>query len=115
MIISRTPFRISFFGGGTDYPAWYMNEGGSVLSTTIDKYCFISCRKLPPFFPTKYRIVWTHVENVSDINEILHPAVREGIKLMSMDNGTGLEIHHQGDLPARAGIFFGHALPNTTQ
>ena len=104
MIISRTPYRISFFGGGTDYPAWYLKEGGAVLSTTIDKYCYISARKLPPFFGEKHRIVWSHIETVSSINEILHPAVREGLRFLGFDNVEGLEIHHQGDLPARSGI-----------
>ena len=100
MIISKTPYRISFFGGGTDYPAWYLKEGGIVLSTTIDKYCYISCRILPPFFENKHRIVWSHIENVSSISEILHPAVREGLRYLGFDDNIGLEIHHQGDLPA---------------
>jgi D-glycero-alpha-D-manno-heptose-7-phosphate kinase len=105
MIISRTPFRISFFGGGTDYPSWYQNEGGAVLSTTIDKYCYLSCRVLPPFFETKYRVIWSHIENVCSISEILHPAVREGLKFLNINgNVGGLEIHHQGDLPARSGM-----------
>ena len=104
MIISRTPFRISFFGGGTDYPQWYEKEGGAVLSTTIDKYCFISCRYLPPFFDVKHRIVWSHIETVSTISEILHPAIREGLRFLDFDDSLGLEIHHQGDLPARSGI-----------
>ena len=104
MIISRTPFRISFFGGGTDYPAWYLQEGGAVLSTTIDKYCYISVRKLPPFFVERHRIVWSHIETVSSFNEILHPAVRAGLNFLNFDNSEGLEIHHQGDLPARSGI-----------
>ncbi len=105
MIISKTPYRISFFGGGTDYPQWYLKEGGAVLSTTIDKYCYITCRVLPPFYETKYRVIWSHIENVSTISEILHPAVREGLKHLNV-NGEygGLEIHHQGDLPARAGM-----------
>lgn len=105
MIISKTPYRISFFGGGTDYPQWYLKEGGAVLSTTIDKYCYITCRLLPPFYETKYRVIWSHIENVSTISEILHPAVREGLKYLNI-NGEygGLEIHHQGDLPARAGM-----------
>ena len=62
MIITRTPFRISFFGGGTDFPEWFIKNNGSVLTTTIDKYCYISCRKLPPFFDYKYRIVWSQIE-----------------------------------------------------
>jgi D-glycero-alpha-D-manno-heptose-7-phosphate kinase len=104
MIISKTPYRISFFGGGTDYPDWYLKEGGAVLSTTIDKYCYISCRVLPPFFAIKHRIVWSHIEVVSSISEILHPAVREGLSFLGFDDSIGLEIHHQGDLPARAGM-----------
>lgn len=104
MIVSRTPFRISFFGGGTDYPAWYLKEGGSVLSTTIDKYCYISCRYLPPFFGIKHRIVWRHIENVAAIADVLHPAVCKGLPFLGFDDSTGLEIHYQGDLPARAGM-----------
>ena len=104
MIISRTPFRVSFFGGGTDYPNWYLKEGGAVLSTTIDKYCYITCRLLPPFFNVKHRIVWSHIENVSTISDILHPAIREGLQFLGVDDSVGLEIHHQGDLPARSGI-----------
>ena len=104
MIISRTPYRISFFGGGTDYPAWYLKEGGAVLSTTIDKYCYISARALPPFFSERHRIVWSHIETVNSLSEILHPAVREGLKFLGFTNATGVEIHHQGDLPARSGI-----------
>ena len=104
MIISRTPFRLSFFGGGTDYPAWYRREGGAVLSTTIDKYCYISVRWLPPFFSNKHRVVWSYVETIGTISEILHPAVREGMRMLGFDDSLGLEIHHQGDLPARAGM-----------
>lgn len=102
MIISRTPFRISFFGGGSDYPAWYLKHGGQVLSTTIDKYCFITCRHLPPFFDYKHRIVYSKQENVNMIEDIQHPAVR-GV-LQWFDYNRGLEIHHDGDLPARSGL-----------
>jgi D-glycero-alpha-D-manno-heptose-7-phosphate kinase len=104
MIITRTPYRISFFGGGTDYPAWYRKEGGAVLSTTIDKYCYITCRVLPPFFTIRHRVVWSHIETVSSISEILHPAVRAGLRYLGFDDSTGIELHHQGDLPARSGI-----------
>lgn len=104
MIISRTPYRISFFGGGTDYPSWFSNEEGAVFSTTIDKYCYVSCRVLPPFFNIKHRIIWSHIETVSSISEILHPAVREGLRFLGFDDTVGLEIQHQGDLPARAGM-----------
>lgn len=102
MIITRTPFRISFFGGGTDYPDWYRENGGAVLATTIDKYCYISCRSLPPFFEHKHRIVYSHIENVQDIEEIKHPAVRNIFSWAKVTNG--LEIHHDGDLPARSGL-----------
>ncbi len=104
MIISRTPYRISFFGGGTDFPQWYLKESGAVLSVTIDKYCYLSCRYLPPFFDIKHRIVWSHIETVSSIAEILHPAVREGLRFLGFDDSQGVEIQHQGDLPARSGI-----------
>ena len=104
MIISRTPYRLSFFGGGTDYPAWYLKEGGAVVSTTIDKYCYLSVRWLPPFFELKHRVVWSHIESVWSIAEILHPAVRECLRAMGFDDSVGVEIHHQGDLPARAGM-----------
>ena len=67
MIIARTPYRISFFGGGSDYPSWYIQNGGSVISATIDKYIYISGRYLPPFFDHKYRIVWSHIETVKKI------------------------------------------------
>ena len=75
MIITKTPYRISFFGGGSDYPIWYKKFGGSVLSTTIDKYVYISCRELPPFFDHKYRIVWSKIENVKKIDEIIDKPV----------------------------------------
>ena len=105
MVISKTPYRISFFGGGTDYPTWYLKKDGAVLSTTIDKYCYITCRTLPPFFSHKYRIVWSHIEHISNVSEILHPAVRECLRFVEMDNDDiGLEITHQGDLPARSGM-----------
>jgi D-glycero-alpha-D-manno-heptose-7-phosphate kinase len=104
MIISRTPFRVSLFGGGTDYPRWYRREGGAVLSATIDKYCYLSCRLLPRFFEARHRIVWSHIEVVSTIAEILHPCVREGLRYLCWDTANGVEIHHQGDLPARAGM-----------
>ncbi len=102
MIISRTPFRISFFGGGTDYPVWYRENGGVVLNTTIDKYCYISCRFLPPFFGYKYRIRYSLREEKCDITEIEHPAVRECLRFMRIEQG--IEMVHTSDLPARSGI-----------
>jgi D-glycero-alpha-D-manno-heptose-7-phosphate kinase len=102
VIVTRTPFRISFFGGGTDYPAWYLDHGGAVLATTIDKYCYISCRFLPPFFEHKHRVVYSRIENVQNVSEIEHPAVRAVLTWANSDRG--LEIHHDGDLPARSGL-----------
>jgi len=102
MIISRTPFRVSFFGGGTDYAGWFREHGGAVLATTIDKYCYISVRELPPFFEHKFRVVYSIVENVQNVSEIGHPAVRAILESLGVT--TGLEIHHDGDLPARSGL-----------
>ncbi len=103
MLISRTPFRISFFGGGSDYPAWIDVHGsGAVLSTAIDKYAYLTVRYLPPFFDHRSRIVWSEIELVKDIPEIHHPAVRECLKFLSITDGV--EIHHDGDLPARSGL-----------
>lgn len=102
MIISRTPFRISFFGGGTDYPAWYLDHGGMVLGVTIDKYCYLTCRYLPPFFRHRIRLVYSQIENCQTVDEISHPAVREVMRYLRMDRGV--EIHHDGDLPARSGM-----------
>ena len=102
MIISRTPFRISFFGGGTDYPIWYKENSGAVLATTINKYCYVTCRYLPPFFEHKSRIIWSKMEYIKDISEIQHPSVRACLQFVNIDKGV--EIHHDGDLPARAGM-----------
>lgn len=102
MIITRTPFRMSFFGGGTDYPPWYAEHGGAVLATSINKYCYITCRYLPPFFEHKHRIVHSLIENVQSVEEIKHPAVRGILGWAGCERG--LEIHHDGDLPARSGL-----------
>lgn len=102
MIISRTPFRISFFGGGTDYTEWYKNNGGSVLSTTINKYCYITARKLPPFFKYKHRIRYYEREEVNTVEEIKHSSVRECMKYLKIKDG--LEIVHHADLPAQSGL-----------
>ncbi|HQP10204.1 MAG TPA: kinase [Candidatus Omnitrophota bacterium] len=102
MIISRTPFRVSFFGGGTDYPEWFKNNQGAVLATTIDKYCYITCRYLPPFFEHKSRIIYSQMEQVQSVDEIDHPAVREVLRFLKITQGV--EIHHDGDLPARTGL-----------
>ena len=102
MIITKTPYRISFFGGGSDYPSWYLKNGGSVLSTTIDKHIYITCRYLPDFFKHKYRIVWSKIEMVKNVNQIQHPAVKKMLKYLKINKG--LEIHYDGDLPARSGM-----------
>lgn len=102
MIITRTPFRVSFFGGGTDYPGWFRDHGGAVLATSIDKYCYLTVRHLPPFFEHKHRIVYSRIETVCDVDEIQHPVVRA--LLGEESSGKGFEIHHDGDLPARSGL-----------
>ena len=102
MIISRTPFRISFFGGGTDYPVWYEKHGGRVISATINKYCFITARYLPPFFKYKHRIRYYKHEEAQTLDEIEHPSVRECAKYLGMKRG--IEIVHNADLPAQSGL-----------
>lgn len=102
MIISRTPYRLSLFGGGTDFPAWYLRHGGSVVSSSIDKYCYLNCRYLPPFLEHKYRVVWSRIEHTNTIEEIQHPAVRAVLQHVEIDRG--MEIHAVGDLPARSGM-----------
>ena len=102
MIITRTPLRISFFGGGTDYPIWYREFGGAVLSTAIDKCCYITCRRLPPFFEYHSRLSYSRIENVNDNRAIEHPSARGCLQYMGVDEGV--EIHHVADLPARTGL-----------
>jgi len=102
MIITRTPLRISFFGGGTDYPVWYREFGGAVLSTAIDKCCYITCRRLPPFFEYHSRLSYSKIENVNDNGQIQHPSARGCLQFMGIDDGV--EIHHVADLPARTGL-----------
>jgi len=102
MVITSTPLRVSFFGGGTDYPAWYREFGGSVLSTTINKCCYITCRWLPPFFEHHSRISYSTVENVRSNDAIQHPSVRGCLQFLGIDEGV--EIQHVADLPARTGL-----------
>jgi D-glycero-alpha-D-manno-heptose-7-phosphate kinase len=102
MIITRTPLRISFFGGGTDYPVWFREFGGAVLSTAIDKCCYITCRHLPPFFEYHSRVSYSKVENVHDNSSIEHPSVRGCLQYMGVEEGV--EVHHVADLPARTGL-----------
>ncbi|QTS84148.1 GHMP family kinase ATP-binding protein [Coxiella endosymbiont of Amblyomma nuttalli] len=102
MIISRTPFRISFFGGGTDFPEWYEKNGGSVISASIDRYCYISCRHLPPFFEHKHRVVYSIIENTKSYHDIQHPSVKAVLSRLKQEEGV--EIHYNADLPARSGL-----------
>jgi D-glycero-alpha-D-manno-heptose-7-phosphate kinase len=102
MITTRTPLRVSFFGGGTDYPVWYRQYGGAVLSTTINKSCYITCRWLPPFFDYHSRISYSKVENVDSNREIQHPSVRACLQFLGVKEGV--EVHHIADLPARTGL-----------
>ena len=104
MIISRTPFRISFFGGGTDYPEWFTKNDGSVISTTIDKYCYINLRNLPPFFDHNYRLRYFKKEEVKKISDIKHPSIRECLKYLNFKENKRLEIVHSADLPALSGL-----------
>jgi D-glycero-alpha-D-manno-heptose-7-phosphate kinase len=103
MIITRTPLRISFFGGGTDFPAWYREHGGAVLSTAIDKYCYVHCRRLPPFFDHKHKVVFfSKQEAFNEIDQIEHPAVREVYRFMKVSEG--LVMQHDADLPSHSGL-----------
>jgi D-glycero-alpha-D-manno-heptose-7-phosphate kinase len=102
MIIVRTPTRISLFGGGTDYPDWYSKHGGAVISTTINKYSYITVRELPPFFDYRHRIRYYQQEETQTLDEIRHPAVREVAKHLQFEGG--LEMVHNADLPARSGL-----------
>jgi len=103
MIVSKTPFRISFFGGGTDFPEWYSRNDSLVISTTIDKYCYIAARFLPPFFNIKYRIVYSETELASEVENIRHPVVKETIKYLNLSDKS-IELIHYADLPSRTGI-----------
>lgn len=102
MIITRTPYRVSFFGGTTDYPQWYENNFGSVISTTINKYSFLVLRKLPPLFEYRYRIRYYEVQEVDSIDEISIPVIRECLRYCNVD--FPVDITHHGDLPNRTGI-----------
>ena len=104
MITVRTPLRVSFFGGGTDYPGYLRRaEFGAVLSAAVKLYCHLSVRDLPPYFPHKNRIVWREVEDVDHFDQVRHPAVREALR-MSRADADGVEIVHQADVPARTGL-----------
>ena len=102
MIISRTPFRISYFGGGTDFPSWYKENEGKVISTTINKYCYINTRILPPFFKYKYRLRYFKKEELNNINKIKHPSIKEVLKFKKFSKS--FELVHFSDLPAQSGL-----------
>jgi len=102
MIISRTPFRISFFGGGTDFPIWYKNNPSKVINVTINKYCYVNVRKLPPFFKYKFRLRYHKTEEVKLIDKIQHPTVRESLKFLKYNDR--FEMIHNADLPAQSGL-----------
>lgn len=101
MIITKTPFRMSFFGGGTDLEEYFKNNGGSVLSTTFDKYCYVNVRHLPRFFEYSTELSYSKTERVNDINEIQHPAIREAMKMLDMKE---IRLTYEADLPARSGL-----------
>ena len=104
MVVTRTPYRISLFGGGTDYPVWWREHGGAVLGGSINHFCWISARVLPPFFDHRHRLAYSHVENFSELPEVKHPVVREALRLLGIHDRRGLSISHDGDLPARSGM-----------
>ena len=102
MIITRTPYRLSFFGGGTDYNPWFEENGGLVLAVGLAHYCYLTVRYLPPFFSHKSRLVYSKIESINEIRDIQHPSVRGCLEYLKISDGV--EIHHDGDLPARSGL-----------
>lgn len=101
MIITQTPFRMSFFGGGTDMKEFFNEYGGAVLSTTFDKYCYVTARHLPPFFDYKTELSYSKIERVKEIDEIVHPAVKNAMKMLDMKD---IRLTYEADLPARSGL-----------
>ena len=101
MIITQTPFRISFIGGGTDFPDFYKEHGGAVISTTFDKYCYVNVRHLPRFFDYSTELSYAKIERVTEIDRIEHPAIREAMKYLDMHE---LRLTYEADLPARSGL-----------
>ena len=101
MIITKTPFRMSFFGGGTDMPDYFKNKKGAVISTTFDKYCYVTARHLPPFFDYTTELVYSKIERVSKLDDMVHPLVRNTMKYLDMHE---LRINYESDLPARSGL-----------
>ena len=101
MIITKTPFRMSFFGGGTDMPEFFREHGGAVISTTFDKYCYVNVRHLPPFFEYSTELSYSQIERVTDVDQIDHPAIRHAMKMLDMHD---IRLTYEGDLPARSGL-----------
>lgn len=101
MIITKTPFRMSFFGGGTDMPEFFNEYGGSVISTTFDKYCYVNVRHLPPFFDYYTELMYSKTERVKRIEEIAHPAIRKAMEMLDMHD---IRLTYEADLPARSGL-----------
>lgn len=101
MIITKTPFRMSFFGGGTDMEEYFKENEGAVLSTTFDKYCYINVRHLPRFFDYSTELSYSKTERVTDVNDIQHPAIREAMKMLDMHE---IRLTYEADLPARSGL-----------
>jgi len=102
MILTQTPYRVSLFGGGTDYPSWFSEHGGCALGMAINKYCYVSMNRMPPLFDFKYRLIYQKVEDVNSVDAIEHPAIRGVLQHFKSDDR--LEIRHAGDLPARTGL-----------
>lgn len=101
MIITKTPFRMSFFGGGTDIEEFFREYGGAVLSTTFDKYCYVNVRHLPRFFNYSTELSYSKTERVTDVEDIQHPAIRNAMKLLDMHE---IRLTYEADLPARSGL-----------
>ena len=101
MIITRTPFRMSFFGGGTDLPEFFNEHGGSVISTTFDKYCYVTARHLPRFFDYSTELVYSKIERITDLDDMEHPAVRNAMRMLDMRE---MRVAYEADLPARSGL-----------
>lgn len=101
MVITQTPLRMSFFGGGTDFPKFYREHGGAVISSTIDKYCYVTVRHLPAFFDYRTQLTYGKIERVDSVEEIEHPSIREAMKYMDIKD---IRLVYEADLPARTGL-----------
>ena len=101
MVITKTPFRMSFFGGGTDIQDYFYKNKGSVISTTFNKYCYVNVRHLPPFFNYSTELSYSKIERVNNITDIEHPAIRHAMKMLDMHE---IRLTYEADLPARSGL-----------